>query len=482
MAYVPGYHQDVFISYAHVDNERMNFGDGDAIAWVTEFMKELKLRMNQNIDRPGVEIWMDCIALPGSEPVTKTLEAAVRNTATMIVMLSTGYLNSDWCQKEVQDFVNTAEAEGRLFVVHLENIPREERPNAMRDLNGFRFFDKERKNVALSPKAPDFYTSLLDLRDELSKKLNELRHQNSSRKDDPLGDHLNAGENPMSILLAEGTPDQSEDLRSIRVYLTTLGYKVLPERPYRRGRQEFQEMLKQDIAEARLFVQLLGQFGTERTEDFPEGYEGLQLKMAKDANLPMIRSYKREAFDFNKVLNSEHLSFLQENDVMALDLEELKSKVKSSLEEITLRENRPSDMEDSDKPIIIYVHEKDLKSAQQIGSRLDKRNLPWQIYLSNEDLERQTKSLNPAGLVLVYGEASEGLWVRDQVKKFRNVSLSKRPIEPVCALYFDPPEKRNEMLTSIPNYFIPLDSSSAEDVFQKFVGELVKVRAKLTTS
>jgi hypothetical protein len=69
------------------------------------------------------------------------------------------------------------------------------------------------------------------------------------------------------------------------------------------------------------------------------------------------------------------------------------------------------------------------------------------------------------------------------VKDFRDITLIRKPIQPVCALYFDPAEKRNQMLIApLPEFMCDLDSDSGEDVFKEYIGKLIEVRAKLSTS
>jgi hypothetical protein len=481
MAYVPGYDQDVFISYAHVDNKEMIYGEGEPIPWVTTFKGELQTRLDKSLGKTGVKIWMDREALPGNESVTQTLESAVRNTATLIVMLSTGYLESEWCKKEVQDFVNLAGTEGRLFIVHLQNIPLEERPEAMQDLNGFPFFD-EAGDDPLPPSAKAYVTSMLNLKNSLSKKLKELKPQQLSREN-PLGEPLHESKKQMALLFAEGTPDLNYDLASIKIYFDKLGYRILPEKPYRRGAQEFQEMLDQDLGEAKLFVQLLGPYGTQRTEDLPEGYEGLQLDRARKLKLPLLRAYRRDTINVKAMSDPVQRSILEASDVMALDLEEFKSKIKMTLEELSFREIIPAVTEDSEKPIVIYANKSDQNSAFKIRDVLKSKNLLSYIYFHEDPLMDLAKQMNPAGLVLVYGETTENTWIRERVKDFRDITLIRKPIQPICALYFDPAEKRDQMLIApLPEFLCDLDSDSGEDVFKEYIGKLIEVRAKLSTS
>lgn len=477
MAYVPGYDHDVFISYAHVDNEETLFEGGKSIRWVTILKDELKTRLKGGLGINSVEIWMDREDLPGNESVTASLETAVCNTATMIVILSEGYKNSMWCNKEVRDFVSSAHNEGRLFIVHLQDIPLNDRPKMMQDLNGFIFFGKG-GNDPLSPNSELFVNRLVDLKTSLCKKLKELKLQRTLNEDSQ--EHpLNTVQNSMAVLLAEGSPDLDEDLDSIRRYLDQLGYRVLPDRPYRSSAQEYKEMLDQDLLQAKLFVQLLGPWGTRRTEDFPNGLEALQLDRAKAAKLEILRAYRPDTVDFEKVKNP-HRMLLQEPDVMAMDLEEFKSRIKRKLEEVRLRETMTSEGEDLEKPVIIYTNRKDEKSAKTIQRVLSTKSIASIIYFHHEPLIEKAKQLNPAGLILVYGEAAEQTWVRDRVTDFRDMRRCRKPFEPVCALYFDPPEKRDQMLISpLPPFLCDLDSNSGEDAYKEYIGKLVELRAKL---
>jgi hypothetical protein len=58
------------------------------------------------------------------------------------------------------------------------------------------------------------------------------------------------------------------------------------------------------------------------------------------------------------------------------------------------------------------------------------------------------------------------------MRTLMDVRLAKQPVEPACALYFDPPEMRKELLASPPPFFRTIDSSSAEPEFQQFIDEL----------
>jgi hypothetical protein len=475
MAYVPGFEQDIFISYAQVDNQPMAF-NGQREGWVSQLKKLLQLRVDQKLGRIGASrIWMDLEDLAGNESVTHAIDSAIKKTAALVVVLSDGYLNSNWCQKEIRSFVESAMANGRLFVVHLADIPLDDRPEGIRDLVGFNFYDKERKSE-LDPSSQGYSNELLKLRDKLAGKLKELKE--SKQTPDQGKQPGNAAAPLPAVLLAEVTPDLDDARDALATYVEKRGYRVLPAKLYPRGAQEFGQMLDQDLAQAKLFVQLLGQFGTRRTEDFPEGYEGFQLDRAKAANVPVLRAYGRDTVNFERIKNESHRRFLAASDVMALDLEEFKAAIKEKLDELALRESKPAAPHTGNKPVLIHVLGGDLASAFQVRDRLVAQQLAYEIVDEDEPLEELAKIRDYAGLVLVYGVQSSGKWIKQRMRTFMDLRLSKQPVEPACVLYFDPPEKRRELLASPPPFFHLIDSSSGEPEFQQFVMEL---RAKGAT-
>jgi hypothetical protein len=335
MAYVTGFDQDIFISYAQVDNTSVD-RNGKEVRWVSYLKEQLQKRVDQKLGRIGATgIWMDLEDLAGNESVTSSIDSAIHKTAAIVVVLSDGYLSSVWCQKEIKEFVAAAGAGGRLFVVHLADIPLDKRPEGMRDLIGFNFFDKE-VQAELDPFGADYSKELLKLREKLAGKLTEMK-QTPVRAEAKGLAPAPASSTP-AVYLAEGTPDLDDERDALATYIEKLGYRVLPAKVYPRGGQEFAELLDQDLAQAKLFVQLLGPFGTRRTEDVPDGYEGLQLGRAKAANIPSLRSYQRDTVEIKTIKNESHREFLGASDVMALDLEEFKAAIKAKLEELALRE------------------------------------------------------------------------------------------------------------------------------------------------
>jgi hypothetical protein len=157
MAYVPGYQHDVFISYAHVDNAQSIAGD-DATRWINTLRQSLQTRIDQKLGRTdAVKIWMDRGGLAGNDPVTPSIREAISSSAVLVVIFSPGYLKSPWCQQERELFVaavgGVEQAASRCFLVHLDEISREQWPQIFSDAIGYQFYKKDHITGRVSRRA-----------------------------------------------------------------------------------------------------------------------------------------------------------------------------------------------------------------------------------------------------------------------------------------------------------------------------------------
>jgi hypothetical protein len=181
MAYVPGYKHDIFVSYAHVDDQAF---PGAADGWVCTLVDGLKILLGEQIGRSEVlALWRD-LGMSRNVPVTEQLVDAVSEAALLVVVLSEGYLASDWCAKELQAFLARAGASSRrVFVVEKAPIDRIRKPASFQDLVGYPFWARRRSEEpaktlgfpAPSPNEPEYYARLNRLALELSAELRRMK-------------------------------------------------------------------------------------------------------------------------------------------------------------------------------------------------------------------------------------------------------------------------------------------------------------------
>src|SRR5713101_6992288 len=119
MASVPSYKYDAFISYAHADNVPFS-GTDVKDGWVTTLAYNLKNLLSRKLERDA-SVWMDHRELTGNAPLTPEIMDALREAATIVVVVSPRYLASEWCGRERDsflEFMNLRMASGsRVFRV-----------------------------------------------------------------------------------------------------------------------------------------------------------------------------------------------------------------------------------------------------------------------------------------------------------------------------------------------------------------------------
>ena len=98
---------DLFISYAHIDNLPIS---EDEKGWITEFHRILENRLAQLLgEQPRV--WRDQ-KLTGGDIFDQKIISQFDQTKLMVSILSPRYIKSEWCVKEITKFYKNAEERG----------------------------------------------------------------------------------------------------------------------------------------------------------------------------------------------------------------------------------------------------------------------------------------------------------------------------------------------------------------------------------
>ena len=161
MTYAVGFDHDVFISYAHLDNESLN---KDEKGWVTQFHDDLQHLLDCLAGRKDrVSIWRDRW-IEGHHVHGNLLDGICRNCAVIVAVCSPAYAESDWCiKRELPAFITGNHPEigvnvghcSRLFRVGLRSLQPTQASRILADptvnilldgMNGFDFFDRDTAN------------------------------------------------------------------------------------------------------------------------------------------------------------------------------------------------------------------------------------------------------------------------------------------------------------------------------------------------
>ena len=140
---------DIFISYNHVDNSSKDKA-------IDQFVKELEAQVNKQVGRSAPQrIWKDN-RLDGNQVFSTEIQQKLKHAHCFVLFLSRGYLKSEWCQKELEYFrKQNQQYPERLFVVELDAIPVDDKPEILRKALGYRFWDEDKLSADTYPLEPD---------------------------------------------------------------------------------------------------------------------------------------------------------------------------------------------------------------------------------------------------------------------------------------------------------------------------------------
>jgi hypothetical protein len=113
MPSVTGYPIDIFVSYAHSDNEAP---EGDR-PWVSRLVTDLQLSLARRLGAKP-EIYFDLRKLT-TGTFLKDLLDNVRRSAVFLAIVSPSYVKRDWTRDELKAFVSNPGATARLCPIEL---------------------------------------------------------------------------------------------------------------------------------------------------------------------------------------------------------------------------------------------------------------------------------------------------------------------------------------------------------------------------
>jgi hypothetical protein len=230
------FEQDLFISYAHIDNQPLT---AEQQGWVTRFHATLAAQLSMRLGSVA-RIWRDD-KLRGNDVFADEIVQQFASTALLVSVLSPRYLASDWCRRELHAFCAEAARSGglalgnkaRVFKVIKTPVDSQTGlPQPLRDSKGYEFFtEADGAPLELDPaygvKYSEGYFRMVGiLAWELSQLLKALQAGNAAAKDAAAPD---ADRRP-AVYLAECTADRRDVRTTLEAELKLHGVQVLPDR------------------------------------------------------------------------------------------------------------------------------------------------------------------------------------------------------------------------------------------------------------
>ena len=134
--------------------------------------------------KDNYSFWKD-FRLQGNDAVTPEIEQQVTQANTLVILFSTGWMASPWCQRELELFQSShPDLSKRIFVVELDRVAMEDKPAIMQDLLNYPFWrvtdkDRVRQLGYPVPQATDsdYFERLVDLSHDLARYLENPANQ-----------------------------------------------------------------------------------------------------------------------------------------------------------------------------------------------------------------------------------------------------------------------------------------------------------------
>jgi hypothetical protein len=178
MAYVPGVKNDLFISYAHVDNEE----DSHKVRWVSEFVRGFLVELRQRLGGPrDFALFFDESSLEAHHHLEFLLENA-RQSAIFVAVLSPSYVAHDWTIRELREFAAIVSDSRRIIVI--EKLPLESYdayPSEIDDLKRTQFWrtnepeSRTPSTLTVHGRPTEYRARLETLADQVQRLMREMR-------------------------------------------------------------------------------------------------------------------------------------------------------------------------------------------------------------------------------------------------------------------------------------------------------------------
>jgi len=285
------FENEIFISYAHLDNEPLRKGDD---GWISNLHRALEVRVAQlRGEKP--KIWRDP-KLQGNDVFAEELVARLAKAALLVSVLTPRYIKSDWCARELHEFWTAAQRTGgpiigdkaRIFKVVKTPVPRERVPQEVQTLLGYEFFKVDpdtgrarELDQVWGPEAQrEFWSRLDDLAYDIAGLLELLEGDTpapSSQADD-----LNSTK--PKIYLADVTSDLVDDRDALKRDLLRHGYTVLPDRTLPLIGSEIETLVREQLTRCRVSIHMIGRSYGIVPEGVEESLAALQNRLAQECS------------------------------------------------------------------------------------------------------------------------------------------------------------------------------------------------------
>jgi hypothetical protein len=462
------FENDIFVSYAHIDDQALVEGQK---GWISSFHRALEVRLAQLLGREP-RIWRDP-KLQGNDIYSDRLVQCLPGVAVLVSVVSPRYVRSDWCMRELKEFVKATSTTGgtrrgdkaRVFKIVKTPVPLVQQPADFQELLGYDFFvvDAETGRAREVSQTGDaeaqrlYWMKLDDLAHDIAEALENL--EPSATGAEP----TEGSTASVSVYLAETSFDLREERDVIKRELMGHGHLVLPDRPLPLVGPDCEDAIREQLARCSLSIHLIGKnYGL-----IPEGVNDSIVVMQNELAIergtagefsrliwlpPDLSSDEERQTRFIDLLQTD-VRIQEGADLLQTSLEDFKSVVlrRTQPEEkkeaaATAAEEAPEE-ETEDGLVRVYViyDQRDGDGPAPVEDYLFKKGFEVivPVFDGDEAQVRRDHEENLSicdGVLLYYGAANE-LWLRRKLREIQKSAAfgRKGPIG-VKAIFVAPPE------------------------------------------
>ena len=438
------FEKDIFISYAHIDDEALIEGEK---GWITEFHRALEIRLSQLLgERPN--IWRDS-RLDGNHVFSDEIISQFPKVALLVSILTPRYVKSAWCVREVLEFKKASDQnigveinnKSRIFKVIKTPVELEQHPEVIQGLLGYDFFRidkdtnrvKEFSKVFGSENQQLYWSRLDDIAHDIADLLKEMKSSESIH-------NIKKEEGP-KVYLAESSFDQKEHRDSIKRWLMDNNYTVLPNHNLPLVVDEYTDEVTTTMSECELSIHIVGASyglvleGTSDSKSVIQNKIGSKLSAEKQLKRiiwspPETVGSDQRQVDFleNIKVNPE---FQRGADYLITPLEDLKFAIKDKMTQKKEKsaKNPSTEMSpDSVVPAQVYLicNEADLEQIVPVEDYLFDQGFEVIIPVfegkQSELRADHQENMKNCDAVMIYFGAGSDLWVRTKVRDLMKIS------------------------------------------------------------
>lgn len=447
MPYLPGYTNDIFVSYS-LTNDDVTLDGAD---WVRTFEDQLRRSIRNRLLKNGKDLktYYAGRDLRHDQDIDVCL-SELKTSALFLIIGSPRYLCDEWPQKELETFRAIDPKLDRVFVA--EFLPLPDGMSYPGKLDGrFRapFWRRTERGAAInfSEINEAFQNRLADLARDIAERLEAMNGAGPPRAPARI---QNSDHRP--VLLAQVTEDLEDLSYGMRTYLEQFDVPVLPLNPFPQGGAEFAEAFATCLDASEIVVQLLGPFPGRRPPDLPEGYAAHQAAAA--LALPGKDLLQWRAVDLNPeaVADPAHRQLLSGPHVDAMLFERFKEMVHQR----ATAPRRPA-AEQSPETSFIFINaaEVDEDRAKKVLAECRRMRRAAVMPAFGSDTKREwVENYRQTGKVVLLHSKSDPGWLNVQLRLFTN-TLAKRKSRPATGvIYLAPPRTEDDLTATHPDFEI----------------------------